>query len=273
MRNLSFGITVCTVLILTVCAIGCEGNDAGEINPTHAESPTGNLTPTFSPSPEPSPTPIITPSPTPSPTPEATVSPGTPAPVGEELFSDDFTNCDNWFAYSDAEGVGYCTGGRLHVKNRGIAEGSALCYARAYYGDFVLDVEVEMVQGNDNEEEDDEWCIIAGRGNSYRGYGYQFGISSDGSYAIFKQSDLDAMEQLQLIASSPYINKGVGAVNLVRVECIGNTLRLSVNGHVLAEVSDNTFTEGSIALGSGTFSDGQAVEFAFDSVLISKPLD
>jgi hypothetical protein len=61
-------------------------------------------------------------------------------------------------------------------------------------------------------------------------------------------------------------------VNLIRVECIGSTLRLSVNGHELTEVNDSTFTEGSIALGSGTFSGGQPVEFAFDNILISKPL-
>jgi len=69
---------------------------------------------------------------------------------------------------------------------------------------------------------------------------------------------------------SIHVNQGQDVTNLMRVECVGSTLRLSVNGHLLAEATDNKLTEGDIGLGSilwgGTFA-----EVAFDNIVVTAP--
>ena len=171
LRSFNLILIVFAISILTFGVIGCGDNKSDD--PISNNGNGGiNLTPDLKPSPTPSPTPtpVATPSPVPSPTPEVTVLPGTPEPVGEPLFSDDFNDrSDNWVTYSDAQGIAYYKEGRLHVQSRGITAGLELCLAKKYYDDFVLDVEEELVKGVD-EREDDQWCVIACRVNNYRGY-------------------------------------------------------------------------------------------------------
>ena len=58
--------------------------------------------------------------------------------------------------------------------------------------------------------------------------------------------------------------------NLIHIECIGSSLSLSVNGYLLRQVTDTTFTGGDIALAAeaqaGTFT-----EVAFDNIVVSEP--
>lgn len=61
------------------------------------------------------------------------------------------------------------------------------------------------------------------------------------------------------------------SLNLIHVECIGNNLRLSVNGYLLAAVSDSTYDSGCLGLSAVTLVEQHGKQFseiAFDNLII-----
>ena len=61
---------------------------------------------------------------------------------------------------------------------------------------------------------------------------------------------------------------GTNAVNRMRIECLGSTLRFYVNETFLGEVEDSSFTGGQIGLMAGSFKDGEGVHVVFDNVVV-----
>jgi hypothetical protein len=83
---------------------------------------------------------------------------------------------------------------------------------------------------------DNNWhavgCRFKDEGNTY-----YFFISADGYYVI----DKEVNGNVKVLAGptySTYIHQGRDVTNLIRVECIGSSLSLSVNGHLLRKVTD-----------------------------------
>ena len=69
-----------------------------------------------------------------------------------------------------------------------------------------------------------------------------------------------------------HILTGKDSVNLMRVECIGSNLRLSVNGHLLAEVTDSIFASGFLALSATAWTEQHGKKFseiAFDNLVVT----
>jgi hypothetical protein len=62
----------------------------------------------------------------------------------------------------------------------------------------------------------------------------------------------------------------VGAVNVVRVECVGDQLRFWVNGELLVDIVDDSLTDGDIGLGVASLG-GEYSEVAFDNLVILAP--
>jgi hypothetical protein len=137
--------------------------------------------------------------------------------------------------------------------------------SQCYFTDFILEVETWLVSGTDNN-----WHAVFCRWRDEDNY-YAFAISADGYYTIEKVVDGDITAFVEPTYSS-YINQGVGAVNLIHIECIGSSLSLSVNGHVLATVTDATFTGGDIALAANAQA-GTSTEVAFDNIVVTKPFE
>jgi hypothetical protein len=223
------------------------------------------------------PIPIITVRPIPTLIPIITVRPiptliplvplATPTPTLNPalvLFKDDFSNeYSGWSTYSEGEGSAFYSNGWLHVKDYPFSQHSENSYANRYFTNFVLEVETKLVDGSDNN-----WHFIACRNDGVNNY-YNFAISADGYYLISKWVN-GVQTALVGPTSSVYINKGKGVVNLVRVECVGSNLSLSVNGHLLAKVTDYTLTGGDIALGADA-SGSEFTEVAFDNIVVSAP--
>jgi uncharacterized repeat protein (TIGR02543 family) len=180
------------------------------------------------------------------------------------LFSDDFSQDTGvWDIFSDANGKVFYENGWLHVIDY---TGSYVCtysYAYQWFTDFVLEVETKLVDGTD-----DNWHIVTVRSQGDLNY-YDFGVSADGYYLIKKVVDGKATDLVGPIYSS-HINQGVGAVNLVHVECIGSSLSLSVNGHLLETVTDGTFSAGDISLAAIAYV-GTFTEVAFDNIIVTEP--
>jgi hypothetical protein len=94
---------------------------------------------------------------------------------------------------------------------------------------------------------------------------YYYRVSADGSYNLTLYV---AGERRVLVdwTEAPEI-KGRRQVNHLGVEAIGDHIRLFVNDTLLAEVSDDTFAKGEIALAVTTFEEGDAT-FKFDNLIV-----
>jgi hypothetical protein len=99
---------------------------------------------------------------------------------------------------------------------------------------------------------------------------YAFLISSDGFYAIQKFEDGERTSLgFEGMRPSPFIHQGA-AENEILAECIGDRLGLWVNGVLLLEVHDSTFSAGDVGLIAGTF-DESGVDIHFDDLALYSP--
>jgi uncharacterized repeat protein (TIGR02543 family) len=184
--------------------------------------------------------------------------------VPEVLFSDDFSDeSSGWVTYDGYDGRDAYLNGCLYIKDYTAYEGSMYSESQRYFTDFILEVETWLVGGTDYN-----WHVVYCRWMGEGNY-YAFGISADGYYDIEKWVDGNVIS-LVVPTYSSYINQGVGAVNLIHIECIGSDLSLSVNGHLLEEVTDTTFSGGDISLAANALA-GTFTEVAFDNIVVSEP--
>jgi uncharacterized repeat protein (TIGR02543 family) len=180
------------------------------------------------------------------------------------LFSDDFSSDNHvWDTFSNGDGSVSYENGWLHIVNTTWAELPTITRAHRYFTDFILEVETKLVDGAI-----DNWHSVGCRYQDDGNY-YEFSISADGYYCIAKWVDGDWTYLLEA-AQSSYINTGTNAVNLMHIECIGSSLSLSVNRHLLGQVTDTTYSGGDIALAaSGLTGPPEYTEIAFDNIWVS----
>lgn len=95
-------------------------------------------------------------------------------------------------------------------------------------------------------------------------------VASDGYYGIGKYSGgsqsligTDSLEATDKVLSG-------NATNKIKAECVGTTLRLSVNGSVLTEVTDSDHASGDVGLIAGTF-DTSGTDILFDNFVVRQP--
>ncbi len=100
---------------------------------------------------------------------------------------------------------------------------------------------------------------------------YALVVGSDGTYGIARQlgGNLEFIKLEQ--DTQARIHTGSG-INHVRGDCIGTTLTLYANGHMLMEVQDYTFTAGSAGLAVGTRS-REGYEVLFTNVAVYLPVE
>ena len=179
------------------------------------------------------------------------------------LFSDNFSDeTSGWDVYTYGGDWAAYENGWFHISDS-IAAGTTHSLAHRNFTDFIIEVDMKLIAGTD-----DNWQEVMFRvgDDSY----YSASISADGYYEMQLWWLNGTLDQLVSPTSSSYINQGQGVVNSVRIECVGNRLSLSVNGHLLVEVTDNTLNSGDIGLEvnalAGTFS-----EVAFDNLVVYAP--
>ena len=99
---------------------------------------------------------------------------------------------------------------------------------------------------------------------------YYFVISADGYYAIgkVKEGEQSLLGQDAMRYSSA-IKTGV-AINHLRADCQGSTLRFYINQAPIALVEDFDLTEGDVGLLAGTFNEG-GLDVLFDNFVVVHP--
>ena len=244
-----------TVLVLVplAAALGCQQQPA--------------------PAPTPAPTPApAAPTPTPSPPPPEPSPPPEPTVISEVvLYSDDFSDeTRGWDTFDDEDGSAFYHDEALHLKNNTFAEYDTVSfYSRQEFTDFVLEVETKLVDGTD----DNSHHVLCRVQPTIESNNYRFVISADGYYGLGKEVNGELIEMISMTRSI-HIRKGKDTVNLMRVECIGSTLRLSANGHLLVEEVDSTFTSGFLGLGATAWTEQHGktfTEITFDNLVVTTP--
>jgi hypothetical protein len=184
---------------------------------------------------------------------------------GELLFFDDFsTSNQGWKLWNSEQAViAYADGGLQFTINQPnydywSSPGKA-------YVDSVLAVEATLKQG----PTDNDYGLICRMQDEYNFYAFL--ISSDGYGGIVKVKD----GLYQVLNSTNGLEYGTmirqdQATNLVRADCVGDQLTLYVNHEQFLQVEDADFSEGTVGLIAGSYSD-PGVQILFDNFYVLTP--
>jgi hypothetical protein len=104
--------------------------------------------------------------------------------------------------------------------------------------------------------------------------GYSFEISTDGDYAIrkyiFNADGSTGKEIVSGFMGSDVLTKD--EINHVRGDCIGKTLTLTVNGQVIDQGTDSSFSTGGVGLIAVAFSDSEkGIDTLFQDFVVKSP--
>jgi hypothetical protein len=177
------------------------------------------------------------------------------------LFEDDFSDTESGWPRSELwnYGSGYTEGSYqiwVNIPNFVYASNRD-----TNLGDVRMEVEARKASGTDYSY----YGLVCRRvdlDNSYL-----FFVGPDGFYAVAKMVEGEIMPVgMAQFLPSEIINQG-STSNLIRADCVGEQLRLIVNGRVLVEVHDSEFTFGCVGMLAGTFSEPEIVAL-FDNFKI-----
>jgi hypothetical protein len=137
------------------------------------------------------------------------------------------------------------------------------CYARATnYQNFVLQVKMTLISGHAGG--------LVFRADSTNDKGYQFRISTDGSYILNRiildqQGEIQSAGETLVSGSSTLIQQGS---NQLAVIAQGETITLFINGKYVDSATDGTYHAGQV--GIYVDSDASSVEGAFSYLQVWK---
>ncbi len=183
---------------------------------------------------------------------------------GDILFEDDFSTGEHrWTSFANEGGVmGYDAGGfRFFIRDAGVNYWTT---PGQNYNDARVDVDVLQYSGPLSNR-----MGLICRHQDDQNF-YFFVISADGYYAIGKtKAGEQSLLGQEAMRYSDAIKKGV-AINHLRADCHGNTLRFYINESLIAFVEDFDFTSGDVGLLAGTFEEGD-LDLLFDDFVVMQP--
>ena len=182
------------------------------------------------------------------------------------LFQDDFSNTNSgWPSRSDNGDIMGYENGAYRIYLASTMTDLVANADQSLQADVVIDVDVTKAGGSDNND-----FGITCRMKDLNNF-YFFEASSDG-YAVIGMFLDNQMKYLssEAMVQVNGINSG-STLNHMRAECIGSNLKLYVNGNLVAQVTDSTFTSGGdVGLIAGSFSDS-GIDIRFDNFIVTKP--
>ena len=187
------------------------------------------------------------------------------AEPGTLLFEDDFSITPNGWGTMGRSGgtIGFDYQGMVITVN--LSDFMFWSVNGDRYQDTRVEVDAVLLNGPTN----DNFGVICRYQDNSNFYG--FVVSHDGYYGVFKLQDGNMILSSADgdLSYSEVIRQG-GIVNHVEAVCQGNTLTLSVNDVTLAELQDDSFTDGQIGLIAGAY-DFPGVEVLFDNLKVYQP--
>jgi hypothetical protein len=192
----------------------------------------------------------------------------TQAPSTNIIFQDDFSNPNSGWEVGDygSGSVGYENGYYFVI---GTGAGVNMYGAAGKsFGDVIVSVDATAVQGPSNDN--NGYGVICRKDpDPSSDNGYYLRISADGYYSIAK-ADENGFTDLVAWTESSTVRQGTKSNSIV-ASCIGNTLKLEVNGVVLAQATDSTYSTGDVALMAVTYEESSTTKVQFDNLVVRKP--
>ena len=192
--------------------------------------------------------------------------PAEPAPATATpmvlLFQDDFSDPQSgWGAYRDADGSGAYQDGSYVFD---VINGDFMFWANPDKNFRDVRLEVDAIQ---QAGPDTGFVGVMCRYQDSDNY-YHFAISLDGQYQIRKRKngEYDILNRGK--AEDDKLIRGLGQTNHLRVDCIGSTLTLYVNGEKLGEVQDTTYVTGDVGISA---SRENGLKVLFDHLKVFQP--
>jgi hypothetical protein len=188
-----------------------------------------------------------------SPTPEPSAGISKGAKLYSETFADSSTGWDEW---ESAKSRGGYDNGAYFIE---VLAADQVSWGNGYqdFDDFVMEVDTEKVGGPD----DNGFGVVLRYVDSDNFY--IFAVSSDGQYTFGYYLD-NTWTQVIPWTPSDAINQG-DSTNKLSVACKGNHFILSVNGTIVEDLTDDTFSAGDIGLMAVATSEA-GVMITFDNV-------
>ncbi len=188
----------------------------------------------------------------PSPTPTQPIP--TPVPFTTTILRDDFSSASSgWPRARNPKYTLEYKGGDYHVLVSEQGAGQEVTRTgERNYSDTSIEVDIQQSAGPN-----DGLMGVTCR-NDNNGNFYSFEFSQDGTYGIFKYSN-DSGESLDEQTLEPGLIQANG-VNHIEGICAGDTLTLLLNGQVLSQVQDSSYTKGEVGLLVRTGSSGDPGE-------------
>ena len=202
--------------------------------------------------------PTETETPTPTPVPFST-------PFAKVLLHDNFSTKKGWGAYKDAYyTLAYVKGGyRVFINGNG---GQTTWLSSTNYKDVNVTADVKYVAGPD----DGRFGVTCRLKDGVGFYSFEF--SPNGWYAIQKytisnnNSSSDVLAEGTMDAS----NFNSDTIYHLRGDCVGDTLTLYMNDAALLQVTDSSYTSGSVGLGANLGASGDlGVDVLFSSYSVT----
>ena len=213
------------------------------------------------------------PQPTGKPQPTATSKPTATAVVlatlpayAKVVVRDDFSNPKSGWDRTSAHGdsMNYTDNGYL------ISIGSAGNGESSWIKDGLKNVSVEA---DEETQSGTGWYGVLCRAKENVG-GYSFEISTDGDYAIRKyvfNADGSTSKDVASGSMRPEV-LSKNEINHLRGDCIGKTLTLTVNGQVIDQGTDSSFSTGGAGLIALAFSDSdKGIDTLFKNFVVKSP--
>ena len=180
------------------------------------------------------------------------------------LFSDDFSSTSSgWDRISTIDGTTNYVDEQYHIQ---INRPDYDVFANPYRNFNDVRVEVEATDvGGIAKNNFGIICRCANKDDYYAGL-----VTSDGNYGIFKiKGGASTLLGADTMPTSPVILPAP-EMNLIRLDCIGSTLTLYVNGIQLDSRQDTDFNSGDVGLLAGSYKSA-GVEIAFDNFKVYSP--
>ena len=189
-----------------------------------------------------------------------------PPMVAAQTITDDFSLANAaWRTGPTAEGTSQISAGVLLIRNETASPLASVVRHGSTFTDVVVEVDMMLVDGTDNNWQT-VYCRDTDAGQ------YSFGVAADGYYnfEVWGRPGAPRLSGSLPPTRHAAIRTGRGAVNRVRVECVGDRLRFSINGTLVHEVRDTRYTSGQIALTVSSVGDSFSTVL-FDDVRITRP--
>jgi len=182
------------------------------------------------------------------------------------LFEDDFSDTSSgWDRNQDEDGLtDYYNGGyQIQVNSDNL-----FIFANPGLTNLPNDVRIEVDATKQGGSDDNSFGILC-RYQDVSNF-YRFIVTSDGYAGILLVKDGSGLS-LNGVNLTPINAALAGNVtNKIRVNCIGHTLSLFVNGEQVLTAQDSTFSNGDVGVFAGTF-DIVGTDILFDNFVVTRP--